>query len=75
VVTGTLEGLDRRGAEALLAEHGAKVASSVSARTSFLLAGADAGSKLEKARSLGVPVLDLAALQAWLAGGPSPIPE
>jgi DNA ligase (NAD+) len=75
VVTGTLEGLDRRGAEALLMEHGAKVASSVSARTSFLLAGTDAGSKLEKARSLGVPVLDLAALQAWLAGGPAPIPE
>lgn len=73
VVTGTLAGLDRRAAEALLQEHGAKVTSSVSAKTSFVLAGAEAGSKRTKAEALGVPVLELQQLQAWLAGGPSPL--
>lgn len=73
VVTGTLEGLDRRAAEELLQLHGAKVTGSVSAKTSFVLAGAEAGSKRTKAEALGVPVLDLATLQAWLAGGPTPL--
>ncbi len=73
VVTGTLAGLDRRAAEELLQQQGAKVTGSVSAKTSFVLAGAEAGSKRTKAEALGVAVLDLETLQAWLAGGPSPL--
>ena len=73
VVTGTLEGLSRKDAEALLKENGARIVSSVSKKTSFLLAGTAAGSKLSKAKALEVPVLDLPTLQKWLAGGPSPI--
>ncbi len=72
VVTGTLDGLDRKEAEELLRDAGAKVASSVSKATTFLLAGEKAGSKREKADSLGVPVLDLASVQTWLAGGARP---
>jgi DNA ligase (NAD+) len=74
VVTGSLSGLDRKQAEAWLREHGARIASSVSARTSFLLAGERAGSKLKRAKDLGVPVLDQQAVAAWLAGGPAPFP-
>lgn len=58
VVTGTLQGLSREEAEALIASHGGKASSSVSKKTSFVLAGEKAGSKLEKAASLGIPVLD-----------------
>jgi DNA ligase (NAD+) len=70
VLTGTLPTLTRDEAKALLEAAGAKVAGSVSKKTTAVVAGADAGSKLDKARSLGVPVLDEAALQAWLAGSP-----
>jgi len=62
VITGTLASLVRVEAEEKLRELGAKVAGSVSAKTSFLFAGADAGSKLAKATALGVPVLDEDAL-------------
>jgi DNA ligase (NAD+) len=62
VVTGTLAGLQRDAAEDALRELGAKVSGSVSKKTSFLVVGADAGSKLAKAQSLGVPILDEAAL-------------
>ncbi len=75
VVTGTLEGLNRKDAEALLKKNGAKVASSVSKKTSFLLAGEKAGSKLTKAEGFGVRVLSLAEVQAWIEGGPSPMGE
>jgi DNA ligase (NAD+) len=71
VVTGTLS-VDRKEVENLLKDKGAKVASSVSKATTFLLAGDKAGSKLKKATELGVPVLDEAAVRAWLAGGPQP---
>jgi len=57
VFTGTLEKLARDEAERLAREHGAKTAGSVSAKTSYVVAGVEAGSKLEKARQLGVAVL------------------
>jgi DNA ligase (NAD+) len=62
VITGTLAGLQRDAAEDALRELGAKVSGSVSKKTSYLVVGADAGSKLAKAQSLGVPILDEAAL-------------
>ncbi|MCB1995621.1 MAG: NAD-dependent DNA ligase LigA, partial [Rhodoferax sp.] len=72
VLTGTLPTLSRDEAKALLEAAGAKVAGSVSKKTSAVVAGAEAGSKLDKARELGVPVIDEAGLQALLAGGPFP---
>jgi DNA ligase (NAD+) len=62
VITGTLPSLSREQAQALLEQAGAKVAGSVSKKTTGLVAGEAAGSKLEKALSLGVPVLDEAGL-------------
>jgi DNA ligase (NAD+) len=57
VLTGTLSSMTRDEASAILRRHGAKVTGSVSKKTSYLLAGADAGSKLRKAQDLGVPIL------------------
>ncbi len=62
VITGTLSTLVRAEAEESLRALGAKVAGSVSAKTRYLVAGADAGSKLAKATALGVPVIDEDAL-------------
>ena len=64
VLTGTLPTLTRDQAQALLEAAGAKVSSSVSKKTHGVIAGAEAGSKLDKALSLGIPVLDEAALLA-----------
>jgi len=68
VVTGTLPTLSRTQAEALITQNGGKASSSVSKKTSYVLAGEAAGSKLTKAQSLGVPVISeeefLAMLQA-----------
>ncbi|MBL9091779.1 MAG: NAD-dependent DNA ligase LigA, partial [Planctomycetaceae bacterium] len=57
VVTGTLVKYKRDEIEELITRHGGKASSSVSKKTSYVVAGAEAGSKLEKAQSLGVPVL------------------
>ena len=62
VITGTLPTLSRDQAKDMLEAAGAKVAGSVSKKTDYLLAGADAGSKLDKARELGVAVIDEAML-------------
>jgi DNA ligase (NAD+) len=58
VLTGTLPTLDRSGATKIIEDHGGKVSSSVSKKTDFVLAGEEAGSKLDKARELGVKILD-----------------
>lgn len=68
VLTGTLPTMGRDQARDLLEAAGAKVAGSVSKKTSYVVAGADAGSKLAKAEELGVPVLDEDGLLALLAG-------
>ena len=68
VLTGTLPSLSRDEAKEMLESAGAKVAGSVSKKTHYLIAGEEAGSKLEKARELGVPVLDEQGLRALLAG-------
>jgi DNA ligase (NAD+) len=58
VFTGTLERRSREDAEALVAAHGGKAGSSVSKKTNYVVVGADPGSKYDKAKSLGVPILD-----------------
>ena len=67
VITGTLPTLSRDEAKDMLEAAGAKVAGSVSKKTHYVLAGAEAGSKLEKALALGVPVIDEDGLRALLA--------
>jgi DNA ligase (NAD+) len=62
VLTGTLDTLSREQATELVEAHGGKVTSGVSKKTSFVVAGAEPGSKLEKARSLGVKVIGEAEL-------------
>lgn len=75
VVTGTLEGFTRDEAHAALEARGAKVAGSVSGRTSYVVAGAAPGSKVARAEQLGVPVLDEADLRRLLEVGPDAVAD
>ena len=68
-ITGTLEGMSRSEAESLIESNGGKPVSSVSKKTSYLLMGADAGSKERKARELGVPIIGLEELKDMIAKG------
>ena len=68
VLTGTLETMTREEAATAIEERGGKVAGSVSKKTSYLVAGADAGSKLDKARQLGTPTLTEAEFRAIIEG-------
>ncbi|MCP9916287.1 NAD-dependent DNA ligase LigA [Cyanobium sp. ATX 6F1] len=69
VLTGTLPTLSRSAAQALIEAAGGKVSGSVSKKTSYVVAGEEAGSKLSKAEALGVPVLDEAGLKELLGEG------
>jgi DNA ligase (NAD+) len=71
VITGTLEAMTREAAAEAVQALGGKVAGSVSKKTDFLIAGANAGSKYDKALALGVPVLDEAGLGVLLDQGPA----
>lgn len=70
VITGTLPTLGRDAAKDLIEAAGGKVSGSVSKKTSYVLAGTEAGSKLDKARELGVAVIDEAALRQMLENTP-----
>lgn len=69
VITGALDAFSRDDAKRAVVRAGGKATESVSRKTSFVVAGRDAGSKLQKATDLGVPVLDEAAFLALLSGG------
>jgi DNA ligase (NAD+) len=69
VLTGTLPSLSREEATKLIEELGGKVSGSVSKKTSYVLAGEDAGSKLQKAQDLGIPILDEAAFREKIESG------
>jgi DNA ligase (NAD+) len=68
VVTGTLERFSRQEAEEAIRRAGGRASGSVSKKTDYVVGGAEAGSKLDKARKLGVPVIDEAAFERLLAG-------
>ena len=73
VITGTLSSLGREEAKAAVEDRGGRVASSVSGRTTAVVAGESAGSKLAKARELGVPVIDETAFLRLLEEGPEAV--
>jgi DNA ligase (NAD+) len=69
VFTGTLTRRSREEAEALVASHGGKAGGSVSKKTSYVVVGADPGSKFEKAKLLKVPILDEAQFDELVSSG------
>jgi DNA ligase (NAD+) len=69
VITGSLDGFTRESAKQAVLDRGGKVTGSVSSKTIALIAGESAGSKLSKAESLGIPVLDVDAFRQLLAQG------
>ncbi len=73
VVTGSIEGFTREGAEEAILAAGGKAASSVSKRTAFVVAGPGAGTKLQKAEQLGVPLLDADGFRLLLERGPDAV--
>ena len=73
VITGTLDGMSRDEAGEAVRQAGGKVTSSVSKKTSFVVAGESAGSKYDKAVELGVPILDEAAFHVLLDQGPDAV--
>ena len=75
VFTGTLPTLDRATAQTMAQDVGAKVSGSVSKKTDYVVAGAEAGSKLEKAQKLGVTVIDEAEFLRLLGGGGENVDE
>lgn len=68
VLTGTLPTMGRKEAQALIENLGGKVSSSVSKKTSYVVAGEEAGSKLTKAQELGIPILDEASFLSMIQG-------
>jgi DNA ligase (NAD+) len=68
VVTGTLSRYTREEIEELIARHGGRAASSVSKKTDYVVAGEKAGSKLDRAQQLGVPVINEQQFEAMLTG-------
>jgi DNA ligase (NAD+) len=68
VVTGTLPSLSRKEAKDFIESHGGKVTGSVSGQTNYLLAGESAGSKLDKAKKLGVPIISESQMRELAAG-------
>ncbi len=69
VLTGTLPRRSRAEAEALIKQHGGKISGSVSKVTAYVLAGEDPGSKLDRARQFGIPIIDEDELERLAAGG------
>ena len=75
VVTGSLENFSRDGAKEAIIARGGKASGSVSKKTDFVVVGPGAGSKEDKARELGRPILDETAFERLLAGGPDAVAE
>jgi DNA ligase (NAD+) len=75
VITGALAGMSRDEAAEAVRAAGGKVSSSVSKKTSYVVAGENAGSKYDKAIELGIPILDEAGLRSLLENGPAPATE
>jgi DNA ligase (NAD+) len=73
VITGTLEGISRDEAAEAVRLAGGKASSSVSKKTTYVVAGENSGSKYDKAVELGIPILDEAGFRALLAGGPGAV--
>ena len=75
VLTGVLPSMDRNEAKRLIERRGGRVTSAVSSKTDFIVAGDDAGSKLEKGRALGIKILDHEGLMALLGENPRAVPS